>query len=107
MPVITEDKTRDGVIAPPRWPDGFDGGNDSRDSGSNFPIPKAQVAIGLLLTGVTMLFAGLSSAYIVMRGVPNWQSIAVPPLLWVNTLILIASSVTLEVARRAVRQDRQ
>jgi len=52
-----------------------------------------------------MLFAGLSSAYIVLRGVPTWQSIQMPSLLWPNTLILLLSSVAIDISRRAVRRN--
>jgi cytochrome c oxidase subunit 3 len=52
-----------------------------------------------------MLFAGLSSAFIVLRGVPTWQNIAIPGLLWVNTAVLAASSVTFEFSRHAVRAN--
>jgi cytochrome c oxidase subunit 3 len=57
------------------------------------------------MTGIAMLFAGFTSAYIVLRGVPTWEHIQFPPLVWGNALILIASSVTLELSRRAVKAD--
>ena len=91
MPGVTDNKKTDGIIGPD----------------SAFPVSKAQMATWLLMTGVTMLFAGLSSAYVVLRGSPTWQNIELPPLLWLNTLILIGSSVTLEIARSAVKRDRQ
>jgi cytochrome c oxidase subunit 3 len=56
-----------------------------------------------MLTAIVMLFGGLSSAFIVLRGVPSWQNIAIPGLIWVNTLVLLASSGTLELSRKAVR----
>lgn len=52
-----------------------------------------------------MLFAGLTSSYIVLRGLPTWQNIAMPSLLWVNTAILILSSFTMELSRQAVRRN--
>jgi cytochrome c oxidase subunit 3 len=52
-----------------------------------------------------MLFAGLSSAYIVLRGVPAWQSIELPSLLWPNTAILLLSSIAIDISRRAVRRN--
>ena len=52
-----------------------------------------------------MLFAGLSSAYIVLRGVPAWQNIELPSLLWPNTAVLLLSSVAIELSRRAVRRN--
>src|ERR1700741_4081109 len=102
MPVLTEEKRPGGNIVPPRWPDEFDGGDGRGDFGSGFPLSKVQVAMWLLLTAVVMLFAGLSSAYLVLRGVPTWQSIAVPHLAWLNTLVLVISSGTLEIARHAM-----
>jgi cytochrome c oxidase subunit 3 len=108
MPVFTEQKRTGDIIAPPRWRDPFGGGGD-RDGGggSPFPVSKAQLATWMTLTGITMLFAGLSSAFVVLHGSPGWQNIKIPPLLWGNTLVLIASSVTLEISRRAVKQNRQ
>jgi cytochrome c oxidase subunit 3 len=102
MPVLTEEKKRTGgVIVPPRWPDQFGGdGNDRpEDSGSGFPLSKAQIGMWVLLTAVVMLFAGLSSAFIVLRGIPTWQNIEVPRLLWLNTVLLVFSSFALETAR--------
>ena len=52
-----------------------------------------------------MLFAGFSSAYIVLRGVPTWQNIELPSLLWPNTAILLMSSVTIELSRSAIRRN--
>jgi cytochrome c oxidase subunit 3 len=58
------------------------------------------------MTGIAMLFAGFSSAYIVLRGVPTWERIQFPPLVWGNALVLIASSLTLELSRHAVKSDK-
>jgi cytochrome c oxidase subunit 3 len=105
MPVLTEDR-RIGTIPPPppEPPDGR-GGDGSPDSGSSFPISKGQLGVWILLTAVIMLFAGLSSAYVVLRGVPTWQNIQLPWLLWPNTAILLLSSVALDISRRAVRRN--
>jgi cytochrome c oxidase subunit 3 len=54
------------------------------------------------LAAVMMLFMGLTSAFIVRRGLdPGWQPIRMPALAAVNAVALIASSVTLELGRRA------
>src|SRR5688572_26200595 len=108
MPVLThEKKQQGGGIAPPHWPDAF--GDDGRpdELGGTFPVSKGYLAVWILLTAVTMLFAGLSSAYIVLRGVPSWQNITLPAMVWVNTLLLLASSVSIELARAAVRKNSQ
>lgn len=61
--------------------------------------------LGLLvfMGTVTMLFIGFTSAYILRRASADWAPLAAPPLLWVNTAALVASSVLLELARRALR----
>jgi len=105
MPVLTEDR-RTGTLPPqpPLPPDGR-GGDDSADSGSSFPISKGQLGVWILLTAIVMLFAGLSSAYIVLRGVPTWQNIELPWMLWPNTAVLLLSSVAIDISRRAVRRN--
>jgi cytochrome c oxidase subunit III len=102
MPALVEE--RKDILLPPSPPVnlGGDGGGD--DHGSSFPISKGQIGVWILLTAILMLFAGLSSAYIVLRGVPAWQNIELPSLLWPNTAILLLSSVALGISRRAVRR---
>jgi cytochrome c oxidase subunit 3 len=51
-----------------------------------------------------MLFAAFTSAMVVRRGLSDdWVSMPKPPILLVNTVILLASSAALEVARRALK----
>jgi cytochrome c oxidase subunit 3 len=59
--------------------------------------------LGLLvgLGGITMLFAAFTSAYIVRSGGGDWTALALPPVVWMSTALIVASSFTLELARRA------
>ena len=86
-------------------PPGGEGGGGAGDPASSFPISKGQIGVWILLTAIIMLFAGLTSAYIVLRGVPTWQNIALPSLLWPNTAVLLMSSLAIEFSRRAARKD--
>ncbi|PYS51975.1 MAG: cytochrome oxidase subunit III [Acidobacteria bacterium] len=106
MPVITRDKPGRGAVPPPPVLPG-DGGRDGSagDYGGSFPISKGQLGIWILLTAIVMLFAGLTSAYIVLRGLPTWQNIALPSLLWPNTAVLVLSSFTIELSRGAIRRN--
>jgi cytochrome c oxidase subunit 3 len=105
MPVLTEDKVSGNLGRIPPWlPPSGGGGRGEPDS--SFPVSAKEIATWFLLTGIGMLFAGFSSAYIVLRGVPTWENIHIPSLVWLNTLILVISSVTFECARRAVKADR-
>lgn len=58
------------------------------------------VAIGSIL----MMFAGLTSAYIVKRNQANWTSFEIPVLFWVSTVVIIASSLVLMAANKAFKE---
>lgn len=103
MPTIVQDR-KGGIVPPPIRLDS--GGPGGGDSGSSFPISKAQVGVWILLGTIVMLFGGLSSAFIVLRGAPDWQNIEIPSILWLNTAILLTSSATLEAARRSLGHAR-
>lgn len=66
-------------------------------------VPESRYYTGMIvfLGGVTMLFAAFTSAYIVRKGISDdWSPMAVPALVWLNTLVLLISSLTVERARR-------
>ena len=51
---------------------------------------------------ITMSFAAFTSAMIVRQGTAPLVHITLPPVLYLNTLLIIASSVTLELSRRQI-----
>jgi cytochrome c oxidase subunit 3 len=55
----------------------------------------------MFLATVTMLFAAFTSAYVVRRSGSDWRHVDLPSILWINTAILAASSVAVEIANRA------
>lgn len=63
--------------------------------------PPASTGMWVVLASITMTFAAFTSALIVRQGGANdWKHLVLPPILYFNTLVLIASSAALEVARR-------
>lgn len=55
------------------------------------------------LSAVVMVFAAFTSAMVVRKGISNdWVYTELPRVLWLNTVVLIASSVTLELSRRSL-----
>jgi cytochrome c oxidase subunit 3 len=66
--------------------------------------PK-KFAMWLFIASVCMLFAAWTSAYIVKRGEPGWSSFELPVLFWINTLIVLFSSLTMVFAQRSARKD--
>jgi len=63
--------------------------------------PVAQTGVWIAIATISMSFAALTSALVVRQSsAPDWQHFQLPPLLYVNTLVLLVSSVTLESSRR-------
>ncbi len=54
---------------------------------------------------ITMSFAALSSALYVRQGSGDWSHITVPSVIYLNTLALLLSSGTMELARRIKARD--
>lgn len=80
------------------------------DGGGARPSAAAQLAtlgVWIATAPIGMLFLAFGSAYVVRRGLgQQWIAVALPALVWVNTAVLLASSITLEVGRRALRRGR-
>jgi cytochrome c oxidase subunit 3 len=75
-------------------------------AGSDIAASKAQLTLLALLGTMGMLFAGFASAYLVRREGMDWAREQLPGSLALNTVVLLASSAALEVARRAHRVGR-
>lgn len=117
-PVIHEPLTGRGGRgeAPPRSGGGGDGqgGNSSPDYLHR--LRRARLGLFVLMVPIVMLFVSFTSAYVVRKGVPSinehsgqlvrdWIEVNLPlGLLLVNTCLLLASSVTMEFARRKTAQ---
>lgn len=69
----------------------------------DYSPPPSSTGIWVVLFAITMMFAAFTSALVVRKGAAiDWQSFRLPPILYFNTLLLLASSVTLEISRRRV-----
>jgi len=88
---------------------GFGGGDEWRGPSGSARVPQRAYVTGMViaLSGVLMFFMALVSAYIVRKDMPNsaWVQLNVPRVLWLNTLILIASSFTLARSRGRLLAD--
>ena len=58
------------------------------------------VAIGSII----MMFAGLTSAYIVKSNQAGWQTIQMPQVFWYSTATILTSSLVMQMALRAFKQ---
>lgn len=88
------------------------------DGSAHFDVRLRRARLGLLvgLVGVLMIFISFTSAYVVRKGLPtldprtntlvhDWFPVRLPGLLLINTLVLLVSSGTMEMARRQVLRD--
>lgn len=66
-----------------------------------------RVGLLLLLISVSIIFASLVSAYLVRMDLADWQSVALPGLLWLNTAVLVLASVVWQATVHAVNRDRE
>jgi cytochrome c oxidase subunit 3 len=103
--------------APPPVRDGGDDGRSDYFSRSfDTRLRRARLGMGVAISGIVMIFVSFTSAYVVRQGLPtldsrtgtlvrDWIPVRLPPLLLVNTFVLLFSGVTMELARRqAARQ---
>ena len=68
------------------------------------PRPRpAETGVWIAIAAISMTFAALTSAMVV-RGsaAPDWRHFRLPPILYFNTAVLLASSAVLEAGRRRI-----
>src|SRR5689334_13587742 len=93
-------------------------GNKHSAADMPFEMRLRRARLGLLvgLIGVLMIFISFTSAYIVRQGLPtfdqrtnalvrDWFPVRLPGLLFINTLVLLLSSGSMELARRQVMRQ--
>jgi len=64
---------------------------------------RRTLGLWMFLGTLVMLFAAFTSALVVRASGEDWQSLQLPPVLWLNLAVIGASSVALEAARRVRR----
>jgi cytochrome c oxidase subunit 3 len=72
--------------------------------------PAQRVGLWVFLAVITSLFGLFVSAYYMRLSghhgsgpATDWTALSEPPVLWLNTLLLIAASVAMQAARKSVR----
>jgi len=84
---------------PPAGGDG--GGDDGKRPQGRKPSPKRYyTGMALGIVSILMFFMALASAFLVRRGSGDWVPVHIPKLMWINTVVLLASSGTIEMARQ-------
>lgn len=72
-----------------------------------FKIHPQQFALWAAIASMVMMFAAFTSAYIVKKAGAGdaWQDFTLPNIFFINTLVIIASSITMHLSLRAFRRN--
>jgi cytochrome c oxidase subunit III len=94
-----------GGTSPPAGGNGG-GGDDGKQRPNRRVSPgRYYTGIAIGIVSVLMFFMALASAFLVRKGGSDWVPVHIPTLLWINTVVLLASSGTLELARKRLAQS--
>ena len=102
VPTLERPQVPGGPGRPPRNRDGE--GSTGDGAAARAQLPSARIAVWLLVGTITILFAAFTSTYLARRGGADWRVGPLPPILWVNTFVLLLSSLSLQWARRSGRR---
>lgn len=111
-----------GASLPPHTGGGGDDGRSNRGSGDSMPnygerLRRARLGLAVAMTPIFVLFISFTAVYLAERGfftvdlgagthLLTWLPVLLPwPLLLANTAVLIASSITIEFARRDITRQ--
>ncbi|MBN9484159.1 MAG: cytochrome oxidase subunit III [Bacteroidetes bacterium 43-93] len=69
-------------------------------------IHPHKFALWIAMGSIAMMFAGLTSAYMVREAQGNWHYFKLPPIFWVSTVAIFASSITIIFGLKAFKERR-
>jgi cytochrome c oxidase subunit 3 len=104
--IVIDDIGRGGGNKPPSHDDHRGGGGDdgshrpSRPNAAQSGQKKYQTAILLGMVSIFMFFMALSAAFLVRKTGKDWIQFRLPGILWLNTVVLLTSSLTMDLSRR-------
>ena len=68
-------------------------------------VKTKKMLLWFAMISFIMVFAGLTSAFIVSKSRPDWKPIALPTAFWISTAVILISSLTFLMAKRAIKKD--
>ncbi len=67
-------------------------------------IHPHKFAMWIAMGSISMMFAGLTSGYMVREAQGNWRYFHLPQVFWYSTVVIILSSITLFLATKAFKE---
>ena len=78
----------------------------NRVDDQNKKIHPHKFTLWVGISAIIMMFAGLTSAYIVKRDQPGWTSFTTPVAFYYSTVVMLISSVTIFLAGKSFKERR-
>lgn len=82
---------------------------DKKDNNNNLHVQAVhpqKFALWIGIASMIMVFAGLTSAYLVRKGGGEWIDFKIPNNFYLSTVLIVASSVTIHYAKRFFFQEK-
>jgi cytochrome c oxidase subunit III len=73
--------------------------------GQNLSMNPKKFLLWLAIVSIIMMFAAFTSAYLVRRAEGNWLEFAIPKLFTYSTIVLVLSSISMQLAYFAAKKD--
>ncbi|HEV2708409.1 MAG TPA: cytochrome c oxidase subunit 3 [Pyrinomonadaceae bacterium] len=89
---------------------GSDGGGAGGDGARRWSPDRYRLGMMAGIASILMMFTALASAYIARAGLAtstDWRPIELPRVVWLSTLLIVLSSVTISLAQKALRRGAQ
>lgn len=67
-------------------------------------IHPHKFALWVAMGSIAMMFAGLTSAYVVKQAGGNWRTYHLPYVFWISTIVILLSSITVFLGIRAFKK---
>lgn len=72
---------------------------------SSNKIHPLKLTLWVGIGSIIMMFASLTSAFVVRRAAGNWYEFKLPDLFFINTLVLVLSSITLQMSYQSFKRS--
>jgi len=106
MPTELIERRKPG-LRPPSGPEEGGGrfnGDGTGPYSASSPASTALIGLAAALSAIAMLFVAFTTSYLGHRQGGTWPAVPLPDILWLDTGLLLASSVALEWGRRRLRR---
>jgi cytochrome c oxidase subunit 3 len=84
------------------------GGAGGGDGAKGWSPDRYRLGMMAGIASILMMFTALASAYIARAGLAtstDWRPIELPRVVWLSTLLILSSSVTISLAQKALRRS--